>query len=48
MDAETMKVAVHVAGYIAKKLVDQTRCCVNFLTRELDKKNPDHDYVGSF
>ena len=49
LDAETRKVAVHVAGYIAKKLVDQTkyRCCVNYLTGELDKNNPDHDYVRS-
>ena len=49
LDAETRKVAVHVAGYVAKKFVDQTKykCCVSYLTGELDKTNPDHDYVGS-
>ena len=49
MDAENRKVAVHVAGYISKKLVDQTKykCCVNYLTGEVDKNNPDYDYVGS-
>ena len=49
MDAETRKVAVHVAGYITKKPVDQTKykCCVNYLTGELDNNNPDYDYVGS-
>ena len=49
MNAETRQVAVHVAGYITKKPVDQTKykCCVNYLTGELDKNNSDHDYVGS-
>ena len=48
-DAKTRKVAVHVAGYIAKKLLDPTKYkfCVNYLTGELDKNNPDHDFVGS-
>ena len=47
MDAESRKVAVHIAGYIAKKLLAQRKylCCKNYLIGVLSESNPDHDYI---
>ena len=47
LDAESRKIAVHVAGFVAKNLKenDKYSCCVKHLTGELRDDNPDHDYI---
>jgi hypothetical protein len=47
LEGESRKVAVYIAGLIAKKISDQKKhyCCVNFLKGRLSADNPDHTYI---
>jgi len=47
LDAETRKIAVHVAGHVAKRIREQKKyqCCVEHVVGDMTLDNPDHDYI---
>ena len=47
LEPESRKVAVHIAGYIAKKLIKQKKysCCTKSFVGVLSTDNPDHDFI---
>ena len=42
---ESREVAVHVAGYVAKRFLKSHACCKSHLTGIISESNPDHAYI---